>query len=217
MRLALTLATSVLLAIPLAAQQEKDPDAKVKGGGKFPPGWSVRLDKPDAGVDNVKFEPMGPGLHTTTGPAVILWRDENNVSGNYHVVATFAQTKAPTHPEAYGLFIAGKDLNGEGQAYTYFLVRGNGMFLIKKRTGATTANVTEGWKASDAVVKQDATSGKASNKLEISVNGTKVTFSVNGKEVHSMEAPAGSLDGVAGLRVNHNLDVHIEGFGVHKM
>jgi hypothetical protein len=43
-----------------------------------------------------------------------------------------------------------------------------------------------------------------------------VTFLVNGKEVHGTEAKGMTLDGIVGLRVNHNLDVHIEGFDVHR-
>lgn len=214
MKLALTLAATALLALPAAAQD--DPDKKVEGGGTLPPGWSARLDRPTASIADVKFVPMGNGLHVTTGPWVILWKEADRVTGNYHVVATFVRTKAPPHPEAYGLFIAGNDLNGEGQSYTYLLVRGDGKVLVKKRTGATTSNIMQGWTDHEAAAKADA-AGKATDKLEILVSGDKVTFSVNGKPVHSMDAPAGSLDGIAGLRINHNLDIHIDGFGVHKM
>ena len=39
---------------------------------------------------------------------------------------------------------------------------------------------------------------------------------INGKEVHRMSrADAMNVDGVVGLRVNHNLDVHIEDFKVN--
>lgn len=165
-------------------------------------------------MTNVKFEPMGSGLHVTLGPAVILWQAKDAMTGPFHMVASFNQSKAPTHAEAYGLFFGGKDLDGEGQSYTYFLIRKDGKFLVKTRTGAQTANVTQGWVENAAVVKEDAT-GKQANKLEITVGKDKVTFSVNGTEVHSMAAT--STAGIAGLRINHNLDLHIAGFGVHKM
>ncbi|HEX9165966.1 MAG TPA: hypothetical protein VF862_08655 [Gemmatimonadales bacterium] len=214
MTLRLALATLAVLTAPLAAQNP-DPDKAVQGGGKLPAGWSARTDR-DAAMTNVKFETMGPtGLHVTTGPAVILWREADKGTGGFHTEASFTQTKAPEHAEAYGLFIAGKDLKGEGQAYTYFLVRQDGKFMVRSRTGATTANVVA-WTDNAAVVKADA-AGKATNKLEIAVAKDKVTFSVNGKVVHTMPATAGAMDGIVGLRVNHNLDVHIEKFGVHKM
>ena len=64
-------------------------------------------------------------------------------------------------------------------------------------------------------------SGKASNALAINVDATTVHFLVNGTEVHSLPRSvvdsgpehAGST-GIAGIRVNHNLDVHIDGFAV---
>jgi hypothetical protein len=66
------------------------------------------------------------------------------------------------------------------------------------------------------VAKADA-SGKTTNTLEIAVGTSRVSFRANGKEVYSMPTAAGAMAGVVGLRVNHNLDVHIEGFAVHKM
>jgi hypothetical protein len=38
---------------------------------------------------------------------------------------------------------------------------------------------------------------------------------VNGKEVYSTDAANVDTKGIIGLRVNHNLDVHIAGFAVH--
>jgi hypothetical protein len=216
MDLRLALATLALVTAPLSAQQKMaDMDKPVEGGGQLPAGWSARTDK-DAAMTNVKITPMGGGIHATTGPAVIFWREADAPATAFHTVATFTQTKAPEHPEAYGLFIGGKDLKGAGQSYTYFVVRQDGMFLIRAREGATTKNVTTGWTANDAIVKKDD-AGKATNKLEILVGKDKVTFSANGKEVFSMPAAAGAMNGVVGLRVNHNLDVQIDGFGVHKM
>ncbi len=199
--LALAAMTTSLLAGQAAAQ--------------VPAGWSARTDK-DAPMTEVKIAPMGGGIHVTTGPAVILWRDADAATGGLHTVATFTQTKATEHPEAYGIFIAGKDLKGAGQSYTYFLVRQDGKFLVKAREGAATKSITTEWTANDAVAKADA-AGKTTNKLEIAVGTDRVSFRANGKEVYSMPATAGAMAGIVGLRVNHGLDVHIEGFAVHKM
>jgi hypothetical protein len=191
-----------------------DPDHAVQGGGTLPEGWSARTDR-DAPLTNVKFVSMGDGFHATTGPAAILYRESNKVSGPFHAVASFTQTKAPTHPEAYGLFFGGKALNGEGQQYTYFLVRGVGKFLVKQRNGAETKNLSEGWTANPAVNSQDA-AGKATNKLEIDATTPgKVKFLANGTSVYEMDASAADINGIVGLRINHNLDVHVAGFGVH--
>ncbi len=199
-----------------ASAQDRDPDMKIAGGGTLPTGWHARTDK-NRPLADAKITTMGNGMHVTLGPAVILWRDRDKATGNYHVVATFTQTKNPRHPEAYGLFIGGSHLADAQNRYTYFLVRGDGKFLVKRRVaGDSTAVVTPDWTDNDAVVKADS-AGQATNELSISVRGGTVTFQVNGKDVYS--APAARLDtrGIVGYRVNHNLDVHLSALGVHKL
>ena len=208
------LALSASPTVRLSAQA--DPDRAVAGGGGVPSGYHARTDR-NAAMTNVKVTTMGTGMHFTLGPAVIVWRDADAATGDYHVVASFTQTKAPTHPEAYGLFIGGHDLAGPTQGYTYFLVRGDGKFLIKRRVGDSTVVVNPGgWTANDAVVKADS-AGKATNELSILVSGGNVKFMVNGKEVYTAKASDVDAVGVVGLRVNHNLDVHVGPLGVHKM
>jgi hypothetical protein len=219
----LTAAAVFLLFAPagsLAAQS--DPDRAVAGGGSIPTGWRVRTEPnrqtgQPAPLDNVKFANMGPGgMHTTVGPAAIYWRDRDTISGNYHVVAKMIQMKNPAHPEAFGIFIGGKNLADSGQTYTYLLVRPiDGMYSIRRRTGYTTrpTAIVE-WTASDAVTKADST-GSASNELSVEVRGGKAKYMVNGKEVHTGDAA--DLNGVVGYRVNHNLDVHLGPLGIHKL
>jgi hypothetical protein len=225
----LLLLPALLLAAgraPLAAQeaghghsdhaQHADPDHAVQGGGEIPAGWTVRSDD-DAGTANVKVAPMGQGFHVTLGPAIILYQDKHRGSGPFHTLATFTQTKQATHAEGYGLFYGGRALDGAGQQYTYFLVRQDGKYLVKRRQGDKTTDVTTGWVASPAVKTADAKGG-ASNLLEIDAkrDPSKVVFMVNGQPVYSMDAKATDVNGVVGLRVNHNLDLHIDGFDVHR-
>ncbi|MGH7549027.1 MAG: hypothetical protein ACREMM_12760 [Gemmatimonadales bacterium] len=196
--------------------QDRDPDASVAGGGTVPAGWQARTDKGKPLTD-AKIVTMGSGLHVTLGPAVVLWRESDKASGDYHVVATFTQTENPRHPEAYGLFIGGSQLGDAQNRYTYFLVRGDGKFLIKRRVaGDSTVEVSKGWTESDAVVKADS-EGKASNELSILVQGGKVSFQVNGKDVYSARATVLDTQGIVGYRVNHNLDVHLSALGIHKL
>ena len=214
MRLTLT-AALMLLAAPLAAQA--DPDRAVAGGGgTLPAGWEMRVDgKGDA--KNVKVATMGQGLHVTLGPAIILYRASTRGTGPFHTLATFTQTKPSKHPEGYGLFFGGKDLESDGESYTYFLVRQDGSYLIKRRDGAKTSDVSKGWTPHPAVKKPDA-KGSATNLLEVDnkVDPSKVTFKVNGEDVYTADAQGIDVDGIVGLRVNHNLDVHVDGFDVHR-
>lgn len=187
----------LLLAAPLAAQ--------------LPAGWSARPDRGDA--SGVKFVAMGPGFHVSPGQAAAIYRDEDKAEAKFHTLVTYTQTKAPTHPEGYGMLFGGSDLQGAAQKYTYFLIRGDGMYLVKTRSGEKPAAVVD-WTASDAIQKADST-GKATNQIEVDASGAKVVFKVNGKPVYTMETA--DRAGIVGLRVNHGLDVHISGFAVHKL
>ena len=216
------LALATLFSTPLLAQRPSDPDIKAAGTGSLPPGWSYRLEKATDSIAHVKFVVMGPGLHFTSGPPGIYWREADAATGAFHTVATFTQTKAPAHPEAYGLFVAGKDLKSPGASYIYLLVRGDGKYTVRQggAAGSPSTNLTQGgdrngWLANAAVVKQDSATGKATNQVEIASDGKKLSFKVNGTTVHEMDAPAGG--GLIGIRMNHNLDVHVADFAVHKM
>jgi hypothetical protein len=210
------LATALTPAGAQASGRTEDPDRPVEGGGTLPTGWSARPDK-EGDLKNVKFVVMEPGYHLTLGPATILYREQDRVNGPFHTQAKFHQMKKLQHPEGYGLIFGGQALDGKGQKYTYFLVRDDGTYLIKRRDGESTSEVTKGWTAHPAIKKGDA-QGKATNLLEIDAkqDPSKVDFKVNGQMVHSAEAKSMDTKGIVGLRVNHNLDVHIEGFELHK-
>lgn len=212
-KLLLTLAV-LAIAAPAGAQTSKqaDPDDTVQGAA-LPAGWSARLDRAGAPANAVEFVVMGTGFHATMGPAAIFWNPKMAAKGAYRASGTFTQTKAPRHPEAYGLILGGRHLDTDAQDYLYFLVRQDGKFLVKHRAGAETHTLVD-WTEHAAVNKADA-AGKATNALRIDVGEKAVTFIVNGQEVRTVErVPSMNTDGLVGLRVNHNLDVHIADFAV---
>jgi hypothetical protein len=202
-----------LAAMPLVAQDHQhaaDPDKKMAGPGTLPSGWKGRLDSDDKSLAGVKAAQMGGGVHFMTGPAGIYYKPADKMTGTYETHATFTQMEPAAHPEAYGLFIGGADLDGASQKYTYFIVRQDGKYMIKRRNGNDTPTVTD-WTDSTAIKKADS-SGKMSNTLAIEVGKDKVRFLVNGTEVSSVDAAKVDTAGTAGLRVNHNLNLHVEGF-----
>jgi hypothetical protein len=204
----------VLAAAPLAAQmKDADPDKKADGGA-LPAGWTGRTDRDNTKLSDAKFVTMGTGYHVTSGPAAIYWRTTNNVTGPFTATATFNQTKAPAHPEAYGVFIMGKSLDTPNQNYAYFLVRGDGKYMVKHRAGKDVHTIVD-WTDNAAIRKQDA-SGKATNTLSVDASRPdSVRLSVNGTQVAALEgAHLGGTDGLVGLRVNHNLDVHVAEFTI---
>jgi hypothetical protein len=214
--LGLALLTAPALVAQSTSSAKEDPDKPVQGGGSLPAGWSARTDK-EGQLANVKFVTMEPGYHLTLGPATILYRQKDHAKGPFHTLARFDQMKKLKHSEGYGLFIGGQSLAGKDQKYTYFLVRDDGSYLIKRRDGEATTDVSKGWTAHPAVKKGDA-QGHASNLLEIDAkqNPNKVDFKVNGQTVHSADAKNTNIKGIVGLRVNHNLDVHIQDFDLHQ-
>jgi hypothetical protein len=219
MRITAAVLPLLFVATPLASQSDTTKaghrDHAVAGGGTLPAGWSARPD--EGSVKDIKFVVMEPGYHLTLGPATILYRADDRVDGPFHALATFHQMKKLEHPEGYGLLFGGQALATKGQTYTYFLVRDDGTYLIKRRDGEKTAEITKGWTPHRAVNKSDV-GGKATNLIEIDAkqDPSKIDFKVNGQTVYTADAKTMRVKGLVGLRVNHNLDVHVEGFAVHR-
>jgi hypothetical protein len=208
----------VLAAAPLAAQSmsgaDKDPTKKVEGNTPLPAGWTGRTDRANDKLSDAKFVKMGPGYHVTSGPAAIYWNAAQTAKGPFVATASLTQTKAPMHPEAYGVIFMGKNLEAANQSYAYFIVRGDGKFMVNHRAGAEVHKLVP-WTDNAAVHKADA-SGKATNTLTVDASkADSVRLLVNGTQVAALPAGQfGGTDGIVGLRVNHNLDVHVGEFTV---
>ena len=119
--------------------------------------------------------------------------------------------KPPTHPEAYGLVLNGSNMDGDDQSYLYFLVRHDGKFMINHRAGSELHKLVE-WTDNAAIAKPDA-NGKSTNVLAVDVTPTAINYMVNGKTVQSfVRNQPMTAEGAYGLRINHNLDLHIADF-----
>jgi hypothetical protein len=211
----------VLAAVAMLPAQQRpaqpDPDKPIKGTGKMPDGWQARLDDASAKLDAVIVKEDKDTLTFTTGPAGIYYKPDKKGSGTYEVAATFSQLKAAAHPEAYGLFIGGSDLDKGTQRYTYFLIRQDGKFLIKSRDASATKPIVDWTTAAPMKDANVAKQGfKTSNQLAIRVLPDKVSFLIGGTQVHELPRAKITTDGIAGIRINHNLDVQVAGFDVKK-
>jgi hypothetical protein len=206
-----TVSTALLVtlaAITLAAQ--------------VPAGWKQRLDRstsasdPDA-AGTVKFVTMGKGFHATNPAAAVYWNPANTASGAYTVKGTFRLVKPSGHTNYYGLVFGGKDLEGPNQSYIYFMVAQDGTWILKRRDGDANAPTIAPKAASDAIKKPGA-DGSSVNALEVRVQADKIDYVVNGTVVHSTpkSGMTAGTDGIAGIRVNHQLEVHIDDFAVTK-
>ena len=197
---------ALLVATPAMAQDmDDDADRSVEGGGELLAGWEGRTDRGQP-FDDVRFiETMGM-YEISVGPAIVVWRPEDRARGQYSVTTTVHQISSKGHAHGAGLIIGSRDGLGPNQQYTYFLVRGDGAFIVKTRDGDSTANVSDGWEMHDAI-NQDGGGGEASNEMTIRVGAETTSFMLNGTEVFS--APTSELHtaGNYGYRLNHNLDM----------
>ena len=110
---------------------------------------------------------------------------------------------------AHGLFLGGIDLAGEDPEYTYLLIRPTGDFLVKRRIGAITETLVD-WTSHPAVRTVEAEGDRPTNVLGIDVFNGETHFVVNGDVVHSAPASRVRPYGIAGIRVNHRLDVRVD-------
>jgi hypothetical protein len=205
------------------AGAQHNPDKPGKGGGITVKGWHGRIDpsaeKEGRKLSDATFAPVAGGIHVNSGPPAIYWSPSNKASGSYTAKATFAQTNATAHASAYGIFIGGTDLSGPRQNYLYCLVTGAGTFQVKHRIGNEVHDLAA--RTGHAAIKKTDASGSATNEVAWKVTPERTACLVNGTEVwgYASKGLLGpgkleTLDGIAGLRITHDLDVQVTGFAV---
>lgn len=226
MRPSIALSFALVAALPVVATaQGNDPDKLVRDGGVLVKGWSGRVDpqavKRGSKITDAKFADRAGGWHVVAGPAAIYWNAANIGAGAYTVTATFAQVKPTEHAEYYGLFIGGSRLDGAKQNYLYCAIAGNGTFTVKHRVGDEVHELAG--RTANAAIKPVDASGKATNQVGWKVTKDRTSCLVNGTEVWGYASPSlvgegklESLDGIVGIRVNHNLEVQVSGFAIGK-
>lgn len=195
----------LIFATAVRAQDEAGP----------PAGWEVRTDRGQP-ASEISFREMSPGFHVTTGPAAIFYDPANTAEGEFRVETGIFLFDPGQRNEAFGLFIGGRDLDGENQAYTYFLIRRDGGTLVKRRDGSGTS-VIQDWTPNDAVVtwaEKEEGEDTVLNTLAVEAGAQELVFFVNGSEVARIPRDDQHVDGIAGLRINHGLNVHVRSFEV---
>ena len=199
------------LALPAMAQ-EHDADRAIAGGGMLADGWMARTDG-GQDFENVRFAEIATGWEVSVGPAVVFYRDQDMAHGSYTISADFEQLSSKGHAHGMGLIFGGADIQGEGQVYTYVLVRGDGNYLVKTRTGSETAYVTQ-WTEHGSI--NQSAEGHVTNTLAVRVTPEDVIFMMNGQEVHREKAADMYTDGVVGFRMNHNVDMRVHNFKIER-
>ncbi len=165
--------------------------------------WSVRLDEATDLSAPGRITPLpGNGVEVQAGPNATLWRRDAGATGTYRLSARVTQRNTGPHAHGAGLVFGGREVDGENQTYTYFLVNGDGTFLVKTRDAASTAILVP-W-SEHAAVNREKADATTSNDLAVEVGATTTRFLVNNKEVHraptaTLKIIEGSADGAATL------------------
>lgn len=185
---------------PAAAQDFQRPD-----------GWMTRFDREGSTeADMELFVSMPPGWHITTGPSGIFWDPALTASGFFRAEMEVFLFDPRGRREAFGIFFGGRDLEGEGQSYTYFLIRDGGEFIVKRRDGAQAPTLVA-WTAHPAVLGYADRGNDASvrNVLTVEARSDAVRFLINGTEVAALPRDRLSVEGTVGIRANHALNLHV--------
>lgn len=177
-----------------------------------PEGWEVRFDRPESSeADLEMFVAMPPGWHITTGPSGIFWDPAQRAEGTFRLEAEIFLFDPEGRREAFGVFFGGRNLQGDDQAYTYFLLRDGGQFIVKERAGAEAPTI-QPWTDHESVrgwADRDEGDATVANVLAVEARADRVHFFVNGVEVASAPRSEIPVDGLVGLRVNHRLNLHV--------
>jgi hypothetical protein len=237
--MAVALLTSVVHGAPQAAAQapapapgqpamQGDADRKVAGGGITAPGWKGKVDvgggnKQGLAITDSKFAPEGGGFRITTGPAAIYWNPSNTAKGDYSVKATFKEPKQSYgHPHPFGVFIGGNKLDTDQQSFVYCVAYRDGTYVIRQFNGQTATTLAR--KTPHAAInKASGPEAEVTNEVGWTVKGNRAECVINGQAVQGFDKAelvgAGKLestDGVYGIRVSHNSDAVVSGFGMAK-
>jgi hypothetical protein len=208
-------------------------DRVVPGGGVSVPGWkgkipdALRAPNTERVIGDSKVSGTPASITINSGPPGIFWNPANTASGDYTVKATFNEPKvksANSHAHPYGVFIGGNKLDTPQNSLLYCLAYGEGNRFLLRGFGPTVFNVgPRGPEARNAAVKAAGADGSVTQEIAMSVKGDQVTCTINGTAVATLTKAdvvgAGKLestDGTYGIRVSHNTDVVVTGFGMTK-
>ncbi|TVP42500.1 MAG: hypothetical protein EA350_15585 [Gemmatimonadales bacterium] len=208
---------------PVAAQDHAAHHATPVPG--LPDGWMAHFDAAAGGGEHaahaaaqeLSFADMAPGWHIETGPSGIFYRHEFRGQGTFALESEIHLFDPGERRESFGVFFGGSALHDpETRRYAYFLVRRDGSFMIRERRGTELVDVA-GWTEHEAVQGwDDRPEGATSvpNVLRVEAGETEVVFLVNGQEVRRVPRADVAVDGHFGLRVNHNLNLHVTRVGL---
>lgn len=186
------LAAAVLVAAP-------------SGGGaqalEKPEGWQTRAER---------FVAMPPGFHITTSPSVLFYHPEAHAEGTFTVESEGYLFQGDS-PNAYGIFLGGRNLDGDDATWTSFEIAHDGRWVVRNRApdenGAAVVSEIAGPESGPVALPGDEVTAK--NVLAVSADPESVAFRVNGETVLTIPRYDVPVDGIVGFRVGAGLNLHL--------
>jgi len=188
--------------------------------GSRPGGWEVLTDELGADTTAITFVAMEPGFHLTTGPAALFYDRGNTARGTYRAEASIHLFAPEGDVGGFGLFVGGDDLDGSYQTYTALLLRASGEFSVVRQLSFTSSETLLDWTDHEAVLgwaDRSTDAQTVENALAIEVGEDEMVFFVNGREVGRTPRTSQGAEGIAGLRVEDGVNLHITGFGIEPL
>ena len=178
--------------------------------------WKVRYDD-GAGADERRFVVMRPGWHVFAGPGGLLWDPGSFASGGYGVSGTIflfpegdpSQSGSTRLDSAYGLFLAGRNLDAATPAYVSFQIGNDRRFRVARHTGAQMQDLVPWTGHAGIAVMDESAEGPVENVLAVDVRDDTVVFYINDVRVAELPRAQLPLDGVIGLRAGAGLSLHV--------
>jgi hypothetical protein len=177
-----------------------------------PPGWKWVTDSDARMVSTLDpaegtwlFGMMPPGWHVTTRPGAIVFEPAHASRGRF-VLESESFLFPGTSAAGFGVFVGGVDLEAKAR-YVAFLIRRDGSAAIES-VDAGRVTALHPWTKAAAVVPGTA-DGDVKNVLRVEGEAAAVTFLVNGQKVAEVPREGTRFDGIVGLRVGENLNLHV--------
>lgn len=151
------------------------------------------------------FGTMAPGWHVTTRPGAILFEPAHQSRGRF-VLESESFLFPGNSTAGFGVFVGGADL-GANTKYVAFLIRRDGSAAVESVDSGRVTPLHPWTKA--AAVLPGSAGGDVKNVLRVEGEASVVTFLVNGQKVAEVPRDGTRFDGIVGLRVGENLNLHV--------
>ena len=167
-----------------------------------PDGWQTRAER---------FVAMPPGFHITTSPSVLFFHPDARAEGEFSVRSGGFLFRGDS-PSSYGLFIGGRELDGDAATWTSFEISGDGTWVVRTREfrsleqGAEIVDVLGPEPGPVALPGEEMT---AQNEMVIRAGAEEIAFELNDETVATLPRAELPVDGVVGFRVGAGLNLHL--------